>query len=291
MNRAHRLLWSFAVALAFVTLGIWASVYAESHAHHGTLMFAMLNIGQGDSLFIESPTGEQVLVDGGPDSSVLMRLPTVMPLLDRSLDAVIETHPDADHIAGLNDVLTHYQVGAFIEPGITKDNATNDKLEAEIKAEQAPRYVARSGMWLDLGGGAHLDILYPDWDVTHMDLKKDNDGGIVARLVYGDTSVLLMADVSTAVEDHLMQIASSSMLRSTILKVGHHGSHYSSDPAFVAEVAPQVALISVGAHNTYGHPAPQTLSTLQSLGIPVLRTDQIGTIVCTSDSKTFTCGK
>ena len=278
--------WLAVLLLFFIAAGIWAQVLGPTQGS-GTLTFAVLNIGQGDALYIEGPTGVQVLVDGGPDSSVLTQLPAVMPLLDRTLDAVVATHPDADHIGGLVDVLQRYTVGAFIEPGITKHNATNDKLEAEVASESVPRYTARRGMWLDLGGGARLKILYPDWDVTHMDLKKDNDGGIVAHLVYGNTSVLLTADTSSAVEEHLIAISTTTELQSTILKVAHHGSRFSSEPAFVSEISPQVAVISVGAHNTYGHPTPQTLSTLTSLNIPVLRSDQEGTIVFKSNGKEF----
>src|SRR5580704_14322042 len=106
----------------------------------------MLNIGQGDSLYIEGPTGVEVLIDGGPDSSVLTQLPTVMPFLGHSLDAVIATHPDADHIGGLVQVFKRYQVGAFIEPGIEKHDMTNDALEAEVNAEKIPHYIARRGM-------------------------------------------------------------------------------------------------------------------------------------------------
>lgn len=283
----RRLILGFLAGLFVLTAAIWSAVYSGTPAATGVLTFAMLDIGQGDSLYIESPTGAQVVIDGGPNNAVLTQLPSVMPLLDRSIDAVIETHPDADHIGGLVDVLRRYEVGVFIEPDITKHTATNDTLEGEVLNEHAQHYVARRGMWLDLGGGAHLDILYPDWDVTNMDLKQDNEGGIVARLVYGETSVLLMADTGFPVEEHLLQIASTSELKSTMLKVGHHGSRLSSEESFVAAVAPQVALISVGAHNTYGHPTPQTLSTLAALNIPVLRTDKEGTIVFKSDGKNF----
>ena len=148
-------------------------------------------------------------------------------------------------------------------------------------------------MWLDLGGlpgqgRARLEILFPDFDVSHIDQKADNDGGIVAHLVYGKTSVLLTADTSTVVEDHLMQISPASDLKSDILKVGHHGSRFSSEDAYVTEVDPSIAIISVGAHNTYGHPTKQTLDTLASHNIEVHRTDQEGTLVFTSDGQMFT---
>jgi competence protein ComEC len=282
----RQIAWSVVAVLFLVSVGIWAEVWAQTP--QGALTFAVLNVGQGDSLYIEGPTGEQVLIDSGPDDSVLTELPKVMPLWSRSLSAVIETHPDADHISGFIDLLKRYQVGAFIEPGIQKDTTTAEALEQEIADKKIPRVVARRGMWLDLGGGAHLDILFPDYDVSHINQSKDNDGGIVAHLVYGNTSVLLEADVSSIVEDHLLMISTSTDLESTILKVGHHGSKTSSDDAFVAEVAPQIAVISDGKNNTYGFPAQQTLDTLASHNIEVLRTDQEGTMMFTSNGQTFT---
>ena len=272
-------------ALLIFCVTVWSAVYAETP--RGVLTFAVLDIGQGDSLYIEGPTGIQIIVDGGPGSALLRELPNVMPQFDRSLDAVIETHPDADHISGFIDLLKRYEVGVFIEPGIQKDTITARTLEQEITEMNIPRVIARRGMWLDLGGGAQLQILFPDFDVSNIDQKKDNDGGIVAHLVYGKTSVLLMADTDFVVEDHLMAISSSTDLKSTILKVGHHGSKTSTGEKFVEEVDPQVAVISVGARNTYGHPTQRVLDTLFNHDIETLRTDEEGTIIFTSNGETF----
>jgi len=280
--------FAFAVAgalLIFCAI-VWSAVYAQPE--HGVLTFAVLDVGQGDSLYIEGPTGIEVLVDGGPNDSILRELPHVMPQFDRSFDAVIETHPDADHITGFIDLLKRYEVDNFIEPGIEKDSITAKTLEQEIADEKIPRVIARRGMWLDLGGGAQLQILFPDFDPTHIAANKDNDGGIVAHLVYGKTSVLLTADTDFAVEDHLMSISTSTDLESTILKVGHHGSKTSTSDKFVEEVNPHYAVISVGAHNTYGHPTKRVLDTLSSHNIQTLRTDQDGTIIFHSDGETFT---
>jgi competence protein ComEC len=274
--------------LALICLGIWLVVLGQGR-HSGVLTFAVLDIGQGDGLFIEGPTGIQVLVDAGPNTgAVLSQLPRVMAFGDRTIDAVIETHPDADHMGGFVDVLERYEVGAFITPGIVKHNTTTDALDREVDAEHAKIYVARRGMVVDLGGGAELDILYPDRDVSGFG-EKTNDGSIVARLVYGKTSVMLTGDAAFATETHLMQISTSTDLASTILKVGHHGSKTSTSDAFIAAVHPQEALISVGAGNTYGHPTQETLGRLSAAGVPVLRTDQHGIIVCTSNAIVFTC--
>lgn len=274
----------FVALLALVCAGIWIAVVSQTP--HGVLTFALLDIGQGDALYIESPTGQQVLVDSGPDSSVLGQLPHVMPLFDRSIDVAIETHPDADHIGGFTDVLSRYTVGAFIEPGIYKDNQTNDALEKAIGDEHVPRYIARRGMRIDIGGGAYLQVLSPDRDVTHMNPNVDNDGGIVMRLVYGSTTALLTADVDSDIEDRLLAEDGTS-LKSDILKVPHHGSRTSSESAFIAAVSPQVAAISVGAHNKYGHPNLETLARYAANNIPVVRTDQSGTIVFESDGEKF----
>lgn len=272
-------------ALATFCIVVWILVFANTPS--GLLRVAVLDVGQGDAIYIESPTGSQVIVDGGPDDSLLRDLPKVMPLFDRSLDAIVETHPDADHLTGFIDLLKRYSIGAFLEPGIPKDTLAQNTLEQEVASEKIPRYIARRGMVLDLGGGAQLDILSPDHDVSHLNPNFDNEGCVVARLVYGKTSVLLTCDAPQDVENHLMSIGSSAELASTILKVAHHGSHFSTSAAFVAAVHPEVAIISVGANNRYGHPSGEVLSTLASASVPTLRTDQAGTILFESDGNTF----
>jgi len=277
-------------ALFLFCAGVWSVAYAEAPFDFAQgkpqLTFAVLDIGQGDALYIESPTGVQVVVDGGPDDSLLRALPAVMPALDRTLDAIIETHPDADHIGGFSELLNRYEVGAFISPGIPKDTATAKKLEQQVDKKKIPRVIARRGMSLDLGGGAVLYVLYPDRDVSGLSNSKVNEGGIVARLVYGESEVLLMADVSSAVETRLMQLDAEE-LGADVLKVGHHGSRFSTSEKFVSAVTPGVAVISVGK-NSYGHPTAQALNILKAAGAEILRTDQEGTMVFTSDGERFT---
>ena len=267
--------------------GVWSVVYAETPHSSGILTFAVLDIGQGDALYIESPAGVQVVVDGGPDDSLLRALPAVMPALDRSLDAIIETHPDSDHIGGFSGLLNRYEVGVFISPGIPKDTATAKKLEQRVDEKKIPRVIARRGMSLDLGDGARLDILYPDRDVSTLPGSRANEGCIVAKLVYKNTSALLACDAPALTEVRLLQIAPEE-LESDILKVPHHGSKYSSTEAFIDAVHPAAAVISVGK-NSYGHPTNQTLDRLAARDIEVLRTDEKGTIVCKSDGAKFSC--
>jgi competence protein ComEC len=271
--------------LAVISLSIWLRIL--SAPKEGELTVAVLNIGQGDSIYIQSPTGVEVLIDGGPDSSVLRELPTVMAYGDRTIDAVIATHPDADHIGGLVDLIPRYEVKNFIEPGIPGTTATLQKLEAEVDAANIHREKAYRGMWLDLGAGARLNILFPDFDVATLPKGKTNDGCVVAHLVYKNTSALFTCDAPQAVEDHLIAISTSTDLKSDLLKVGHHGSKYSSSNEFLDAVAPIFAAISVGAHNRYGHPTQDALDRLAAHGTKIYRTDEVGTITFVSDGNSF----
>lgn len=272
--------------LALACAGIWYAVYAYE-SREGVVTFAMLDIGQGDALFIQGPTGVQALVDAGPNTGAVLRaLPRVMPWWDRTIDLAVETHPDADHMGGMLDVFERYKVGAFITPGIIKHNTTTDALDKDVDAERAKIYVARRGMVIDLGGGAHLEILYPNTDVSGWE-SRSNDGSIVAQLVYGSSTVLLTGDAGFETEEKL--IALGEPLESNILKVGHHGSKTSTSQELIQAVRPGLALISVGAKNMYGHPTEEVLERLQKAGVPVMRTDQDGTIVCTLTTSTYSC--
>ncbi len=278
--------WTCAGALALAALWAWLACVAIEPS--GILTFATLNVGQGDALYIESPSGVRVLLDGGPDSSVVNELSKVMPISAHSFDAIIESHPDSDHIAGLVSVLSRYNVGALIEPGIPKNTATAEALERTASQQNIPRYIARRGMTIDLGGGAVLQILYPDNTAIGASRKNDNEGVIVARLVYGKSTVLLTADAPFTVENKLMTMERSDgtpELASDILKVGHHGSKTSTSATFLADVHPSLAVISVGAKNKYGHPTPETLQTLATAQVPVLRTDKDGAIILQSNGE------
>lgn len=271
--------------LALASLCIWLQIFTQPKI--GELKVAVMDIGQGDSIYIQSPTGVEVVIDGGPDSSILRELPKVMAYGDRTIDAIIATHPDADHSGGFVDLIPRYTVKNFIEPGIIGTTVTYKKLEEEVDAAHIPREKAYRGTWLDLGGGAHLDILFPDFDVTTLGAGKTNEGCVVAHLVYKNTSALFTCDASSDVEDHLIAISTSTDLKSDVLKVGHHGSKYSSSSEFLDAVAPEFAAISVGAHNRYGHPTEEALGRLAAHQIKTYRTDQLGAVVFTSDGNSF----
>lgn len=244
------------------------------------LTFAMLDVGQGDALFVESPSGVQILIDGGPPNKILSQLSRVMSPVDRYIDALIITNPDADHISGFLEVLKNYDVGLVLEPGTLNDSKTFQNLKDEIKNKNITDLFARRGMRLDMGEGVYLDILFPDRDVSDW---TPNDGSVVGRLSYGDTSIMLTGDSTIKTENIILASNTAADLKSAILKAGHHGSRTSSGDAFVRVVAPSYALISDGKDNKYGHPHQETLDTFRAFGVEVLRTDLLGAIIMKSD--------
>ena len=271
--------WLFLFTFLLLVANIFIFYLDWQNSHRG-LTFAMLDVGQGDALFIESPTGTQILVDGGPPKKILSQLSRVMSPFDRNIDAFIITNPDADHIAGFLDVLKIYKVDKVFESGALTDSKTYQNLKDEIKKNNTPDILAKRGMKLDIGGGAVIDILFPDRDVSSW---ATNDGSVVARLSYGNTSLMLTGDATTKTEGIILKENPEAQLHSTILKVGHHGSRSSSSPEFVKAIAPAYALISDGKDNKYGHPHQETLNTLALFGAKIFRTDLLGTIVMKSD--------
>mgnify|MGYP003392960506 CR=1 FL=1 len=276
------LLWIVVLALLFGDFLVWKEVLRVEREH--LLTVAFLNVGQGDSVYIEGPHGGQILMDGGPNGEVLSELAKVMPFGDTSIDILIVTNPDFDHYGGFLDVFQKYSVGAVIEAGTKTSNESYKELARMIQEKDIPVLIAKRGMTIDLGDGAYLRILFPDRDISNF---SRNDGSIISRLEYGSTSVMLTGDTTKIIEEYMVNHYSED-LPSTILKVAHHGSRTSSSKNFVEAVSPTHAIISDGKNNKYGHPHQETLDTLLSFGINILRTDLLGTIVFKSNGKIFT---
>lgn len=266
-------------ALALANLLVWSAAF-----HERALSVSFLDVGQGDAIFIEGPTGVQILVDGGANAAVLRELGRRLSFFDRSIDAVVATHPDADHIGGLSDVLTRYDVGVFFESGVEHDTGAVAALEAALEKESAPRILARRGMRLLLGRGAYADVLYPDRDVSKV--SDTNAGSIVLRVVYGENEFILTGDAPKTIEQNLATVYGSA-LESDVLKAGHHGSKTSSLESFVRAVNPQYVVYSRGCDNRYGHPAPEITALFQRLSIPALDTCKSGTITFRSNGRTL----
>jgi competence protein ComEC len=273
----------FLLILLVISCGIiWHKVYLRSHQGY-ILKVAFLDIGQGDAIYIEAPNGRQMLIDSGPGPIILSKLAAVMPFGDRSLDLVLATHTDADHIGGFPSVFENYKVGEIVENGASSDTDIYASLENEISNHAVGKVIARRGMRivLDRENDIYFDILYPDRDVSHF--TEANDGSIVGKLVYGDESFMLTGDATKYVENLIMHNESDETLKSEVLKLGHHGSHTSSSELWLSKVQPSLAIISAGLHNRYGHPHKEVLDLLAKLKIPFLATYQKGTIIFKTD--------
>ena len=252
----------------------------------GLMTVTFLDVGQGDAIFIESPTGTQVVVDGGPGKVLMREISSVLPFYDRSVDMIVVTNPDKDHYEGFIGFLKKYAVDVVLEPGTTNVSGVYKTFEEEIKIRKISKVIARRGQIVDIGGGAYIEILFPDRDISGLGA---NDGSIVMRLVYGDTSVMLQGDSTAKIEEYL--IALGGNLDSDILKTGHHGSKTSTIENYVDVVSPEWAIISAGKDNTYGHPHKETLDTLNKEKVKILGTYDLRRIIFKSDGKKFVLEK
>lgn len=246
------------------------------------LRVVFFDVGQGDSIFIESPAGTQVLIDGGPSSSVLRGLAHEMGFFDRTVDIIFATHPDADHIGGLVDVLERYEVATIVTTENTGKSSIAEAFNRNVAAEGADIVTARRGMNFDLGGGASMEVLFPDRDTEFFE---SNTASIIVRLVYGENEFMLTGDSPQAIEEYLASFDGGA-LRSDVLKAGHHGSRTSTSGLFLDAVRPALAIISAGKDNRYGHPHPDVITELEERDIEIKNTAEIGSIVVESDGVT-----
>jgi competence protein ComEC len=272
---------SLKLTLGGMALATVVSWFAILQFPDGKLHVVFLDVGQGDAIFIETPGGVQMLVDGGPEGSVLLsELGRQMPFWDRSLDLVVLTHPDADHLSGLVPALERYGVRAVVARSVGHESDLVVAWEEVLAGEGVTLIRGEAGTRLDLSDGVALEILHPGAELVMEEGQADNnDNSVVARLTYGEVAFLLTGDIEARVERALVR--SDVYLHSTVLKVGHHGSESSSIQAFLDAVRPQVAVISVGQGNRFGHPAEDVLARLE--GMLVYRTDEDGTVAVSSD--------
>lgn len=275
----HKIKIYFLILLILANGMIFYTVFAENR--NGVLKVTFLDVGQGDAIFIESPTGNQLLIDGGPDKNILNALGRVMPFYDRSIDLILTTHPDQDHIGGIPEVLKNYLVVEYMSNGATSSTGTSIELENEISKNNIKTEIARTGDVIDLGGGVFLKILYPNTDPKG---KDTNEYSVVAKLYYGDSTFLFTGDAPTDVEDYLAKKYGNE-LKSEVLKVAHHGSKNSLSPSFLSAVVPEYSVISAGKDNRYGHPHKEIIDFLNNVKSKTLISYVTGDITFVSNGE------
>ena len=271
---------SFIAALLSLT-ALFSAVSRRSACDCLTVYF--LDVGQGDAALLRSPAGRWLLIDGGPrgpQGDAGRRV--VVPFLRRhgatQLTGVVATHAHLDHYGGLPAVLDAFDPAFVLEPGQPVPDAGYLGFLGAVEADGAEWRPARRGDRLELDG-VTLEVVSPDsaWVATQSDI---NEASVVLLVTYGSTRLLLAGDAGTPTETHL----AGRVGRVAMLKVGHHGSRGASSDRWLDELQPVDAVISVGAKNRYGHPAPETLARLRAHGVTVLRTDERGTITLTVSS-------
>jgi len=269
---------NFVLGIFIILLGLnilaWTGVYELSKPKVLTVDF--FDVGQGDSIFIETPQRHQILIDGGPSSKVLSKLSENMPFWDRTIDLVILTHPDPDHLNGLVDVLKSYKVGLVAFNGAEGEVVAFSEFKNEIAKKHIPTVVLFSGKKILIGNKICLNILAPFENFEGKKVKDFNSSSIVAKLVYGESKFLFTGDAPKSIEDELVE--KNINLSANVLKVGHHGSRTSTGEIFLQKISPQYAVISVGKNNSYGHPHQEVLERLEKYGIKIFRTDFNGDI-------------
>jgi len=254
----------------------------------GRLHVVFLDVGQGDAILIQSPSGKQVLVDGGPSEAVLLsQLGRQMGFWDRTLDVMVLTHPDSDHITGLVGVLERYRVETVIFREMDVESEVYEYWLQLLDAEGATVYQGEAGLRVTLDEGLEMVVLHPGAELVGGRAGSTNNNSVVTRLTYGEVSVLLPGDIEAEVEHQL--VAEGAPLASTVLKAAHHGSCSSTTQEFLEAVDPEVVVISVGADNDFGHPCAGVLERLEARagrsrsGLPVYRTDEQGAVEIISD--------
>src|SRR3989338_920196 len=261
------------------------STYSTANQKDGLLKIYFFNVGQGDAIFIETPNGNQVLVDGGPDNSVLQKLGETMPFYDKDIGLVVLTHSDADHLTGLIGVLERYEVENVIYSNIVRKSALYNAWREAVTEEGANIIDPVAGKVIDLGNSVTLSIIHPAESLSGKVMEKVNNESVVLMLKYGETEILLTGDIEAKAERQI--ILSGANLDADILKVAHHGSKTSTLAEFLYEVSPQVAVIQVGTKNRYGHPTQEVLSRLENFGVKLYRTDVDGGVKVISDGVNY----
>lgn len=250
----------------------------------GRLHIAFFDVGQGDATFIQTPSGRQILVDGGLYPTLLNdQLGRQMPFWDKTIDLLVATHPDADHVTGLAGVFDHYNVDQLITDGegLGASDVYDAVLQATLNAH-TPIHRAMAGELFDLGDGVVLEVLHPG---DTLDEENRNENSVAMRLVYGNFSYLFTGDGESDAEQAILE--GDWPVTAVVFKAGHHGSRTSSGADLLAAVRPLIIIVSAGEGNRYGHPHPEMLQRAQDIGAVVLRTDELGPIYLETDGQTM----
>jgi len=282
-------IFKLVIGTLVIVAAILSIVLFGRPAAGSNLKVYFLNVGQGDAEYIKTPGGGDILIDGGPDQSVLNELGKVMDFGDREINLMILSHPHADHLTGLLEVMKRYKIDKVWETGVEYPSSTYDSFKNEIKNQNIPDKKVKAGDEENFGE-VKISVLYPFTSLENLPAGRQvkkidnvNNASQVDRLEYKNFSVLFTGDAEKEVLGQLLD----KNIHVTVLKVDHHGSTTGITEEFLKVVRPAIAVIEVGAKNTYGHPASSTINLLKSYAVRIFRTDQNGTIEINSDGESY----
>jgi competence protein ComEC len=282
MNKGYLYIFTALGILVFLIIFVFSSLEDKK------LHVVICDVGQGDAILLRMPSQAQILIDGGPDKKVLECLSRYMPFWDRSLDAVILTHPHADHLTGLIDVVDRYHLNGFYIETVKTDSDSQKLLEAKLAGKNLSAKDLNKGDILNDKSGVKIKILFPKQNeaseiVHNTSIKNLNDTSVVALLTYGNFSMLLTGDAENLVLSRVTDEAGDI----DVLKVPHHGSKNGMSSELLDKIKPEVAVISAGEGNRYGHPARESLDLLSKAKTKIYRTDINGEIEIITDGLNY----
>ena len=264
-----------------VLAAVLAAAPSAARAAPPSLRVDFIDVGQGDAALVTSPAGKTVLIDGGPAHHAAALTAFLAAHVHGPLDLILLSHRHEDHLGGLPAVVRHTGARLFLDAPVAHAGPDYAALMHELDARGIPARLATRGRRIDLGGGAVITLLGPPEPPISGSRSDVNANSVVARLTFGSVAMLFAGDAEAPTEAWLL--GSGEDLRADVLKVAHHGSRYASGARFLRAVRPRVAVISAGAGNEYGHPAPLTLARLGRLGVSVYRTDLDGDVTVETD--------
>ncbi len=280
MKKIIKILSGLLIVIAVLSVIVWQS------SRNQELKVYFFDVGQGDAILIRTPSRQNIVIDGGPDNSFITKLGETLPFYDKTIDLMVLTHPHDDHLFGLIEVLKRYQVKQVLSTGVIHTtDAYLDWLKI-IRDKKIPLKVAQAGQKY-IFGQIELKVLYPFQDFTNQQVENLHEAMVVVQLVYGEVKIMFTGDLEEAGETEILKQYQPE-LHSQLIKIAHHGSTTSSNNDFLKAIAPQFAVISVGADNKFGHPSLRIIRRLEKLGIKIYRTDQAGDITAVTDNQKIT---
>jgi len=264
----------FLIAIVFTSLGVFWFIYSPTNK----LEIDFLDVGQGDATLIKTPSGQNILIDGGPDNNVIAKLSENMFWWDKQIDLMILTHPHDDHLVGLIDVIKRYRVKKILYTGVKHSSPAYLEWRELIQEKKIPTTIITHPQTINFSENCYLDILYPEESFLNKEVSNLNNSSIVSKLFCKEKYFLFTGDAETEIEEELVK--KNIILCANILQVGHHGSDTSSSKDFLQAVGCSdfKAIVSAGKDNDFGHPSRRILKRLERAGASVYETEKQGTI-------------